>query len=188
MTSVHTEWMRFRRGTGLEHVEPFSEFVGEMWQKLGLNLDGTDRDQPWSAAAVSFMVRNAGTKYRKFKFAASHSKYIHHAINAREAEDTSVPFWGFRLDELKPEVGDIVCRDNPEFAPSVNFDVASALDSYRSHCDIIMKVDLANQRILAIGGNVSQSVNIAVYDLAAGDLLAGTQHVFALLHNITDAE
>ena len=24
VTSVHNEWMRFRRGTGLEHVEPFS--------------------------------------------------------------------------------------------------------------------------------------------------------------------
>ena len=159
-----------------------------MWRKIGLNLDGTDRDQPWSAAAVSFMVRNAGTKYRKFKFAASHSKYIHHAIKAREAEDRSVPFWGFRLNELKPEVGDIVCKDNPEFAPAVNFDVARGLDTYRSHCDIIMKIDSPNQRILAIGGNVSQSVNIAVYDFAAGDLLAGTRHVFALLRNVTDAE
>lgn len=189
VSSVHREWIRFRRGTGLEHVSPFSDFVGEMWRKIGLShLDGTDRDQPWSAAAISFMVRNAGNKYRKFKFAASHSKYIHHAIKAREAEDASVPFWGFRLNELKPEVGDIVCRDNPEFAPAVNFDVARALDSYRSHCDIIMKIDSSRQRVLAIGGNVDHSVNIAVYDLAAGDLLAGTRHVFALLRNITDDE
>ena len=77
--SVHREWVRFRRGTGLEHVAPFAGFVGEMWQKVGLNLDGTDRDQPWSAAAVSFMVRNAGRKYGRFRFAASHSRYIHHA-------------------------------------------------------------------------------------------------------------
>jgi hypothetical protein len=185
--SVHREWMRFDRGTGLEHVQPFSDFVGEMWRKIGLDLDGTDRDQPWSAAAISFMVRNAGAKYRKFKFAPSHSKYIHHAIAARDAEDTSVPFWGFRINELKPEVGDIVCRDNPEFAPAVTFDVARQLDSYRSHCDIIMKIDSPNQRVLAIGGNVSHSVNIAVYDLAPGDLLAGTRHVFALLRNMTDA-
>jgi hypothetical protein len=40
------------------------------------------------------MVRNAGPKYRKLKFAASHSRYIHHAIRSREAEDASVPFWG----------------------------------------------------------------------------------------------
>ena len=188
VASVNTEWMRFRRGTGIEHVPPFSGFVGEMWQKVGLNLDGTDRDQPWSAAAISFMVRNAGNKYRKFKFASSHSKYIHHAIKSREAEDTSVPFWGFRLSELKPQVGDIVCKDNPEFAPSVNFDVARELDAYRSHCDIIMKVDSERQRVLTIGGNVSHSVSITFYDLAPGDLLAPTNHVFALLRNITDAE
>jgi hypothetical protein len=35
---------------------------------------------------------------------------------------------------------------------------------------------------------VSDSVNIAPYDLAAGDLLAGTRHVFALLRNITDED
>jgi len=186
--SVHAEWMRIRRGTGLEHVAPFSGFVGEMWQAIGLDLDGTDRDQPWSAAAISFMVRNAGTKYRKFKFAASHSKYIHHAIKAREEEDKRVPFWGFRLNELKPKVGDIVCKDNPDFAPAVNFDVARQLDAYRSHCDIIMKIDSARQRVLAIGGNVDHSVKIAVYDLAPGDLLAGTQHVFALLRNVTDED
>lgn len=186
--SVHREWVRFRRGTGLEHVAPFAGFVGEMWQKVGLNLDGTDRDQPWSAAAVSFMVRNAGRKYGKFRFAASHSRYIHHAIRAREAEDRSVPFWGFRLNEAKPRVGDIICKDNPDFAPAVNYDVARELDSYRSHCDIIMKIDSGRQRVLAIGGNVSHSVNIAIYDLAPGDLLAGTNHVFALLRNITDME
>ena len=107
---------------------------------------------------------------------------------ARDEEDNTVPFWGFRLNELKPEVGDIVCKDNPDFAPAVNFEVARQLDCYRSHCDIIMKIDSANQKILAIGGNVSQSVNIAAYDLAPGDLLAGTRHVFALLRNITDAE
>ncbi|HET7717029.1 MAG TPA: DUF2272 domain-containing protein [Bauldia sp.] len=188
VASVHREWMRFRRGTGLEHVPPFSGFVGEMWQNIGIDLDGTDRDQPWSAAAISFMVKNAGNKYRKFKFASSHSKYIHHAIKAREADDRSVPFWGFRLSERKPRVGDLVCKDNPDFAPSVNFDVARELDAYRSHCDIIMKVDSERQRVLTIGGNVSHSVGITFYDLAPGDLLAPTNHVFALLANITDEE
>jgi hypothetical protein len=104
VASVHREWMRFRRGTGLEYTSPFSGYVGEMWQKIGLDLDGTDRDQPWSAAAISFMVRNAGDEYRRFKFAASHSKYIHPAIRACEAGDLTVPFWGHRLSERKPQV------------------------------------------------------------------------------------
>jgi hypothetical protein len=70
----------------------------------------------------------------------------------------------------------------------VSYDVARALDAYRSHCDIIVKIDSGRQRVLAIGSNVSHSVGVTAYDLAPGDLLAGTNHVFALLRNITDLE
>src|SRR5262245_12770354 len=58
IAAVHTEYMRFNRGLGKEHISPFSGFVGEMWRAIGVdNLDGTDTDVPWSAAAISFMVR-----------------------------------------------------------------------------------------------------------------------------------
>lgn len=185
--SVHREWMRFRRGVGKEHISPFKGFVGEMWRSVGRDLDGGDRGVPWSAAAISFMVRNAGEAYARFKFSSQHSQYIHHAIRARDRNQRDVPFWGFRIDEEKPRVGDIICKDNPDFAPAVDFNVARALDDYRSHCDIIMWVDSPAQRVVAIGGNVSHSVSITIYDLAPGDLLAGTNHVFALLRNTTDA-
>jgi hypothetical protein len=189
IASVHREYMRFERGMGKEHVSPFSQFVGEMWKSVGINnLDGTNRDQPWSAAAISFMVRKAGKSYREFLFSPSHSRFIHQAINARFNSNTDVPFWGFRLHEVRPQIGDIVARDNPDFAPAVNFDVAKSLDSYRSHTDIVVHIDSANQRLLAIGGNVSHSVAVTVYDLAPGDFLADTRHTFALLRNITDDE
>jgi hypothetical protein len=186
VASVHREWMRFKRGLGKEHIRPFSDFVGEMWAALGNDLDGTDRGVPWSAAAMSFMVRNAGRAYAGFRFATAHSKYIHHAIRARLDNNRSVPFWGYRLDEIRPQIGDIVCRDNPDFAPNMDFDIASNTDSYRSHCDVIMQIDSANQRLIAIGGNVRNSVHHAFYDLAPGDFLDDTQHTFALLRNITD--
>jgi hypothetical protein len=186
LAQVHREFMRFKRGLGQEHVKPYAGFVGEMWKALKVNLDGTDRDQPWSAAAISFMVKNAGTAYAKFKFASGHSKFVHAAIKAREREDLASPFWGYRLHELRPEIGDIVARDNPSFAPSVDFDVASKLDSYRSHSDIIVHIDSAKQRAVAIGGNVSNSVGITIYDLAPGDFLKPTHNTFALLRNTTD--
>jgi hypothetical protein len=187
IASVHREYMRFNRGMGKEDTEPFAGFVGEMWRSIGVrNLDGTDRDTPWSAAAISFMVKKAGSAYGGFRFAAAHSKFTHHAIKCREKNDKSAPFWGFRLDEARPEIGDIVVRDNPNFAPAVTFDVAAALDSYRSHSDIVVQVDSAKQRVLAIGGNVSDSVGVTIYDLAPGDFLADTRHTFALLKNRTD--
>ena len=186
VASVHHEWMRFHRGAGKEHIAPYAGYVGEMWRAININLDGTDRDTPWSAAAISFMVRNAGPEYQNFRFAAAHSKFVHHAINARIDDDDSVPFWGYRLDEIQPQIGDIICRDNPEIAPAIDFDVASALESYRSHTDIVMQIDSTHNKIIAIGGNVSHSVKIAEYDLTHGDFAADTRHTFAILRNITD--
>lgn len=187
LARVHAEFMRFERGLGKEHVKPFSGYVGEMWKALRINhLDGTDRDVPWSAAAISFMVRGAGQPYSKFKFAAAHSKFTHHAIRARERNDTSVPFWGFRLHEQRPRIGDIVVRDNPDHGPAIDYEAARQSDSYRSHSDIIVHIDDAGQQAVAIGGNVSHSVGIALYDLAPGNFLAPTRSTFALLTNRTD--
>jgi hypothetical protein len=55
-----SEWLRFERGLGRETVDPFFKYVGEMWDAINLSLDGRDSDVPWSATAISFMVRNAG--------------------------------------------------------------------------------------------------------------------------------
>jgi hypothetical protein len=187
LAAVHREYMRFDRGLGQEHVKPFAGYVGEMWKAVGnTKLDGTDRDQPWSAAAISFMVRNGGPAYAKFAFKAAHSKFVHAAIRARRREDHSFPFWGYRLHEARPQLGDIVVRDNPAFAPEVDFDVAEKLQSYRSHSDIIVHIDSLKQKAVAVGGNVRDSVGVELYDLTPGDFLATTKHTFALLRNIAD--
>lgn len=187
IASVHKQFMRFKRGMGKENVEPFSGFVEEMWRSIGVhNLDGTDQDVPWSAAAISFMVRKAGDAYADFRFAAAHSKYIHQAIRARLDDDESAPFWGFRLHEVRPEIGDIVARDNPSFGPAVTYDVAANLSTYRSHTDIVVQIDTANNVLLAIGGNVSNSVSVTKYPLAPGDFVSDSGHTFAILKNRTD--
>lgn len=99
MSAAVAEWLRFEMGMGQEHVDPFFKFVGEMWQSIGINLDGKDRDTPWSAAFISFCVRKAGIT--GFKFAAAHSRYIHDAIIKRFANQEA-PFWGFRITEQPP--------------------------------------------------------------------------------------
>nr|WP_281357727.1 DUF2272 domain-containing protein [Aromatoleum diolicum] len=154
-----------------------------MWRAIGLDLDGKDRDTPWSAAAISFMVRNAAErfpKYAKFKFAASHSRYMHASIVKRNAGDMDVPFWGFRLHEKRPEIGDIVgrWRETPR-----DFDDAETSDSFKSHTDIIVSVD--SDSVLAIGGNVRQSVSISRYDKTGAGFLAATNGVFMHMVNRT---
>jgi hypothetical protein len=177
------EWMRFARGLGQEHVDPFYRYVGEMWQAIGINLDGRDRDQPWSAAAISFMMRNAGAAYSRFKFAAAHARYIHHSIRKREANDANTPFWGFRLHERRPQIGDLVCRwrESP-----IDYETARHRDDYKSHCDLVVHIDSEKNEVLGIGGNVSQSVSTTTYKLTAGDFLQASDGVFAMLANITD--
>lgn len=189
LRQAHREHARFRRGLGKENIAPFAGFVGEMWKALGNpHLDGTDTDVPWSAAAISFMVRNAGPAYARFAFAAAHSKFTHAAIQARLKGDTTAPFWGFRLFERRPRPGDIVVRDNPQFAPAVDYDLAALQDSYRSHSDIVVHVDTDRNLAIAIGGNLDNSVSVARYALAPGDFLAPSGHTFALLCNRTDGD
>ena len=106
LAAAATEWDRFDRGAGKETVVPYSDYVGEMWRKRGLPYDGTDTSKYWSAACISFILGNAG--YRNFKFAIAHSKYINEAIVARETDDASRDFWGFRPSEHAPAIGDLV--------------------------------------------------------------------------------
>lgn len=178
------EWRRFNFGLGQEHQDPYFKFVGEMWKAIGIDLDGKDRGVPWSAAAISFMVRKAGetfpeSKYSNFKFAAAHSRFVHDSIRRREKGDKTSPFWGFDLHERRPELGDIVCRGFGSSRP--DFEFAAKHDAFRSHSDIIVR--LMDESVLAVGGNVSNSVKVTEYALTADGFLDDAKKVYALLAN-----
>ena len=166
------EWLRFEQGLGKETVDPFYKFIGEMWKAIDINLDGKDTDQPWSAAAISFMVRNAGknaSKYKKFKFGPAHAAYFHDSIVKQKSGDANAPFWGFRLHENRPVIGDIVgvWRKVPK-----TFENAEAGQAFKSHSDIIVSVKA--DFVLAIGGNVGDSVSITRYEKTPSGFLDDT--------------
>jgi hypothetical protein len=171
------EWIRFDRGAGQEHVAPFFRFVGEMWRGIGIDLDGRDRDQPWSAAFISWIVRGAAPGYGGFRFAAAHSRYIHDAITKRES-NSAAPFWGFRLHEHKVGLGDLVCqwRIDPQ-----TYDGAKESDSFFSHCDVV--VEVASGSVRALGGNNSHSVGFKTYAVNTNGFLKAENNVFAVLRN-----
>lgn len=187
LAAARTEWRRFDHGRGEEHIDPFFQFVGEMWKSIGLDLDGKDRDQPWSAACISFLVRKAAAdhvRYKPFKFAPAHGRYVHDAIRAR-IEGRKAPFHGFRRGERKPQLGDIVCK--PRAGSGVTFELAMTTGEFKSHSDVVVGIDSSNFKLLAIGGNVGHSVAVTEYPLGAGDFLGAESGVFALLANMTDA-
>jgi hypothetical protein len=171
------EWVRFDRGAGQEHIAPFHTFVGEMWTAIGQNLDGRDRDQPWSAAFISWIVRNAGPEYSRFRFAAAHSRYIHDSIVKRES-GTPSPFWGFRLHEHRVALGDLVCQWRTSRR---TFDDARSSEAFFSHCDVVVEVGPGSVR--ALGGNNSHTVGFKTYAVNADGFLKPENKVFAVLRN-----
>ena len=176
ITEAAAQWERFDRGHGPENIEPFAGFVGEMWQALGRDLDGRDRDEPWSAAFISFIARRAG--YADFPFSAAHATYIHAAIMHRQ-RNRDAPFWGFRLSEDAPALGDLVCRNRS--GGTITFDRAAASDGFISHCDLV--VQIGEGFVDVVGGNVGDSVRTRRCDTDHSGHLIGPPTLFAVLRN-----
>ena len=169
------QWIRFERGKGLETEEPYFRHVGEFWRALGKDLDGRDTESAWSAAFVSFAMRRAGLD--RFKFAAAHSRYILDAKRAREEQDTSAPFWLFRLEEHQPQLGDLVCawRTHPR-----TFDDLPP-SGFKSHCDIV--VEIRRGQVRTIGGNVRDSVADKRFVRDRHGFVAQQATLFAIMRN-----
>lgn len=171
------QWVRFKRGKGKEHVDPFFRFVGEFWDELdpALNLDGRNRDQFWSAAFISFITRKAG--YDDFKFSKAHHTYIRDAIKKRNANEAAAPFWGFRLTEHQPALGDLVAGWRES---RVTFDTLPG-GFFASHTDVV--VEVRDNEVRTLGGNVNHSVSLKVMGLDGNGCLRNEGQRFAVLRN-----
>jgi hypothetical protein len=171
------EWLRFERGNKLEYDDPQYKYVGEYWSKLSLPHDGRDRDIPWSAAFISFIARAAG--YNDFKFAAAHSTYVYDAVDKRKSNITTAPFWGFNINDHKPQLGDLVCRGRGQ-NPIKSID-SLPRGGFQSHCDLI--VEIRDTEVRTLGGNVEQTVSITTYPLNSNGFLRAAKNVYGVLRN-----
>ena len=111
----------------------------------------------WSALTVSYIMKNAGFSRKQFKFSAAHHVYIRKSVADKKDKNMSATYWGYRIGDVAPEVGDIVGAAGWGNVP---YDEAQAYydrtDNYTSHADIV--VDVRSGEIDVIGGNVSESV------------------------------
>lgn len=163
-----------------ETDEGYWQRVGMYWRDgTGKNLTGKNDDYPWSAAFISYVVRKAGAA-QKFKYSTQHSVYIRTAIKAREQSNKTYGFWGYRLNERAPEIGDIICYSREA---GISYDTQSA--SYKSHCDIVVEKSTTNIKV--IGGNVGNSVSVKNLKIKSNGQLADSNHEwFAVLQNRLD--
>jgi hypothetical protein len=130
-------------------------------------------DTSWSAAFISYVVRQSGVGPNAFQFANAHRVYIYDAFAVSAAELKNEPTDGiYRACPLatSPRVGDLICQQREsELAnasdEAVRERIRTELDGSiqprsvrRTHCEIVAHVDKAAHKVYTIGGNVNQAV------------------------------
>lgn len=108
---------------------------------------------PWSAAFISFIVTQAGiTSNALFVHSIRHVDFIAKSILNKENHVYGNPFWGYRINEHAPLVGDIVGR-----SASINYNnvvnrSTGAVRRGASHSDIVIEKN--TDHIIVVGGNL----------------------------------
>jgi len=150
--SYGTDGRLIRKGFSEEHPRVYKR-VGHYWKEgTGLGfLDGRDRDWPWSAAFISTMHEAAGVG-PQFRRSPAHARYIRDAIFSKRGGVKEAAYWGHRVTERAPQVGDMVCYSRQK---GVSYDHQPL--RYKSHADIVTAVRPGE--IDVIGGNVGNSVS-----------------------------
>ena len=147
---------------------------------------------PWSAAFISWVMCEGGFgEWSQFRRAIAHHSYIDQAIEARRNDRSPAAYVAYDVGESALEPGDLVCSARRSAYRSIADREARLGSGIRSHCDIVIKVDEPNDRILVIGGNVRGAVRLkllaARFDRPAGAAPAvrsvglGSRTIFAHL-------
>jgi hypothetical protein len=154
--------------------------VGKYWKTgVNKNLDGRNDDQPWSAAFISYIMKIAGAE-NHFLYSAQHSVYIRKAITAKQNNNGTYGFWGYRLTDYKPETGDLICYVREDSVGRINYD--SNDSNYPSHCDLV--VEKTGNILKVIGGNVENSVSVKHVQIDNNGFLIDTSKPwFVILKN-----
>ena len=118
---------------------------------------------PWSAAFISWVMCEGGfAESNQFRRAIAHHIYIDQAIRVRDNGVEQAAFAAYDVGEVGIEPGDLLCTARRAAYRTLNERRDHLGIGARTHCDIVVKLDEVNQRILAIGGNVRGSVRLKI--------------------------
>ena len=130
---------------------------------------GARWNAPWSAAFVSWVMCEAGLgSTHQFQRAVAHHSYIDQAIRARDGRASQAAFTAYDAGERDIEPGDLVCSSRRPVYRTLAERRRQLGVGARSHCDIVVGVDEAGGRILAIGGNVRGTVALKLFPATRG--------------------
>jgi hypothetical protein len=142
---------------------------------------------PWSAAFVSWVMCEGGLgEATQFRRAVAHHTYIDQAIRARDDAPTEAAFAAYDIGETVIVPGDLLCSGRRPAYRSLAERRRQMGEGARTHCDVVVKLDVAGGRILAIGGNVRGTVSLKLLPAASAPDVGlrpegGTRRLFAHL-------
>lgn len=126
---------------------------------------------PWSAAFISWVMCESGiAENSRFDRAINHHTYIDQAIVARDGGNAETAYVAYDVGEQPIEAGDLLCAARRPTYDSLDERRGQLGDGIRSHCDIVVKLEPAQSRVLAVGGNVRGSVSLK---LLPADFVSG---------------
>jgi hypothetical protein len=148
-------------------------------------------DTPWSAAFISYVIRQAGVSAEDFKFANAHRAYIYDAFATSAAEvaheSNGRIYRACPLATTRPRVGDLICdQREPALADAsaaavrerIRQELAAGSNAHsveRTHCEVVAHVDAPARKVYTIGGNVLNSVAARKMNLTRGLKLSAMQ-------------
>lgn len=127
--------------------------------------------EPWSAAFVSYVYRQAGFGRLRFAFSDTHADYV------TATRDGRMPDFELIATPFAPRRGDLLCaargrgRDLPPSAIHLIAHKAIGTAFTPMHCDLVVGVDPARRVATLIGGNVAQAVSLREIALDADGLV-----------------
>lgn len=128
------------------------ERQNQSWQASG---SGSRWRNPWSAAFISWVMCESGLgDPQYFQRAIAHHSYIDQAIVARDDRESLAAYVAYDPGEQPIVPGDMLCRGSRPDYESIAARRDQLGEGARTHCDIVVKLDAPNKRIMLIGGNV----------------------------------
>lgn len=155
-----------RVGMWEDDEEVYAVRVNWYWRAVERpRYTGNDCKQPWSAAFVSWIMREAGIPGGQFLPSDSHWGYLTRIMAAAE-HDPNGAFQPHGITEYQPRPGDLICatRGNSDMSPPSGQNPWLVLLEHRKlHCDIV--VEREGDTLASIGGNVRNSVSKTIQKL-----------------------
>ncbi len=180
VAAAQQEWNSWNSGGVRREIDPrMQPTLSQYWRGVGVPVTAQQlaskafqAGHPWSAAFVSWVMRQAGAG-SAFRYSASHSTYIA-AAKRNRLQNNDNPFKAYRPSEVRVGLGDIVCKGRDQSGASYD----NIRPGMKTHCDVVIAV--APGRVTVVGGNVNNSVTRRSLPLDAQGRLASPEH-FAVI-------